>query len=235
MLVTAKKIRRLWLGGFAAPATYAAGQRVVVNGWVVEHPDGRLLIDTGFGPHADAELTPEQRNELRVLRRPVDEALAGIGLKPSEIDVVVNCHLHADHASGNAEFRGTPIYVQRAEWEAARDPDYSVLEDLDLDGGHYRLLEGAAGVLPGIEIVPTPGHSPGHQAVVVQTDVGPILFAGQAFRGATEFAMALHAMELEPMGFEPVPDYPAWLPALMARNPWRVTFGHDLAVWQRDA
>ena len=208
---------------------------MVVNGWVIEHAEGRVMLDTGFGPHNEAALPPEYREQLRVLRRPVEEALADIGLRPADIDVVVNCHLHADHASGNIAFHGTPIYAQRPEFEAAQDPDYSVPEDLDLAEGDYRLVDGVAEVAPGIEVVPTPGHSPGHQALVVQTDDGTVIFAGQAFRGASEFAMALHARELERMGFEPVPPYPAWLPELMGRDPWRVTFAHDTAIWQRDA
>ena len=231
----AVQIQRLWLGGFAAPAEYAKGQRVVVNGWVIEHAEGRLLLDTGFGPHNEAHLPPEYREELRVLRRPIEEELGSIGLKPSDIDAVVNCHLHADHASGNIAFRGIPIWAQRPEFEAAQDPDYSVPEDLDLTDGDYRVVDGAVEILPGIELVPTPGHTAGHQALVVHTDDGPIIFAGQAFRGASEFAMALHAMELERIGFEPVPPYPEWLPQLIKRDPWRVTFAHDWAVWQREA
>ena len=97
------------------------------------------------------------------------------------------------------------------------------------------MVHGALETLPGIELLPTPGHTAGHQALVAPTDDGPIIFAGQAFWGASECAMALHAMELERIGFEPAPPYPEWLPQLMERDPWRVTFAHDWAVWQRDA
>ena len=126
-------VTRLLLGGFLAPESVAPGERVVVNAWLVRHPDATVLIDTGFGEH----LPETDVREMRITRTPIIEALAGIGVEANDVDLVINCHLHADHAGGNVHFRGTRILVQPDELAAARGPDYTVPEDIDLDGGHW--------------------------------------------------------------------------------------------------
>jgi N-acyl homoserine lactone hydrolase len=224
-------VTRLLVGGFLAPEEVAPGERVVVNAWVVRHPEATVLVDTGLAEH----LPPEDVAEMRFTRTPITEALAGIGLAARDIDLVVNCHLHADHAGGNVEFRGTPIVVQPAELAAARSPDYTVREDVDLDEGNWQEREGEHEPLPGILVIPTPGHSPGHQSVSVETDAGRLILAGQVFRDASGFARALTAHRLTQEGYADPPSYPEWLPRILALEPYRVAFGHDLAVWQPDA
>ena len=90
---------------------------------------------------------------------------------------VVNTHLHFDHCGGNLRFPGLPIFVQRAEYEAVAAPDY-VVDWVHFPGARYELVEGDAELRPGISVLSTPGHSPGHQAVVVATDEGPVVLAG---------------------------------------------------------
>jgi N-acyl homoserine lactone hydrolase len=225
------QVTRLLVGGFLAPQAIAPGERVVVNAWLVRHPEATLLVDTGIAEH----IPPADVEELRFIRTPIVEALATIGVQPAAIDLVINCHLHADHAGGNVVFRGTRILVQPAELAAARGPDYTVEEDVDLDGGRYEEREGEHEPLPGIRVIPTPGHSPGHQSVSVETDAGRLLLAGQCFRDASSFARAVTALEVERDGYPDPPSYPEWLPRLLEVGPYRVAFGHDLAVWQPDA
>jgi N-acyl homoserine lactone hydrolase len=149
---------------------------------------------------------------------------------------VINCHLHADHAGGNVHFRGTPILVQPAELEAARaDPDYTVAPEVDVADGRWDVREGEHEPLPGIRVFATPGHSPGHQSVAIETDRGRLVLAGQVFREASAFARAVTAHRLASEGYEDPPSYPDWLPHLLALEPYRVVFGHDLAIWQPDA
>ena len=229
--MTRSTVTRMLVGGFLAPESVAPGERVVVNAWVVRHPDATVLVDTGLAEHLPAGDVAE----MRFTRTPIVDALAAIAVRPDEIDLVVNCHLHADHAGGNVALRGTPILVQRAELEAAREPNYTVVEDVDLDGGRWEVREGEHEPLPGIRIVPTPGHSPGHQSVAIETDAGLLLLAGQCFRDASGFARALTAFRLEAEGYEDPPTYPVWLPRVVELDPYRVVFGHDLAIWQRDA
>jgi glyoxylase-like metal-dependent hydrolase (beta-lactamase superfamily II) len=224
-------LQRIEVGGFLAPEALAPGQRMVVNSWIVRHPDATVLVDTGIA----ATIPADDWRELRFMRVPILDALASIGVQRDEIDLVINCHLHADHAGGNVDFHGTPILVQQAELEAAHEPDYSLPDALDLDAGSYRVLDGGDKPLPGIRIVPTPGHSPGHQAVAIDTAEGRVVLAGQSFRWASDFGMALTALRLAEAGEPDPPPYPEWLPGIMALEPWRVAFAHDLAIWQRDA
>ena len=162
-------------------------------------------------------------------------ALAGMGLRPSDVDVVANCHLHADHGGGNAAFPGTPIYVQRLELEAAGEPEYTNPAGThDFPGARLEVLDGEAEPLPGIRILPTPGHSPGHQSLAVAIDGGWLLLAGQAFTTASEFGFALFSDRLARSGKPPIGTVPDWMERVVALDPTRVYFAHDLLVHERD-
>jgi N-acyl homoserine lactone hydrolase len=230
--MTRSTVTRMLVGGFQLPDSIAPGERVVINSWIVRHPDAIVLVDTGLAEH----LPPDDVATMRFTRTPIVEALAGHGLAPDDVDLVINCHLHADHAGGNVQFRGTPILVQPAELDAARsDPDYTVAADVDLADATWDVREGEHEPLDGIRVIPTPGHSPGHQSVAVDTDAGRLLLAGQIFRDASGFARAVTAYRLAQGGFEDPPDYPEWLPRLLDLDSYRVAFGHDHAIWQPDA
>jgi N-acyl homoserine lactone hydrolase len=221
-------VTRMVVGGFLAPESYGPGERLVVNAWLVRHREATILVDTGA---ADA-LPAEDLERLKIIRTPIVEALGRIGVHPGEIDVVINCHLHADHAGGNVHFPDAVIWAQPAEVAAAREPDYSVPAALNLDGGRYEEREGEHEPLPGVWIVPTPGHSPGHQSIAIETDAGRLLLAGQCYRDASSFARALTALELSRSGNADAQATPDWLPRLLELEPYRVAFGHDRAVWQ---
>jgi N-acyl homoserine lactone hydrolase len=166
----------------------------------------------------------------------VDQALAAKGLRPADVDVVVNCHLHADHGGGNAAFPGTPVYVQRAELEAASEPDYSNASHThDFPGARLEVLDGDAEPLRGIRIIPTPGHSPGHQSLAVSAGGGWLVLAGQVFTTASEFGFALFSDRLTRGGMEPIGSVPDWMERIVALDPLRVYFAHDLLVHERDA
>jgi N-acyl homoserine lactone hydrolase len=225
-------ITRLFMGDFLGPPeTEIAGRRIVVTAFLVRHPDALVLVDTGLSaqlPEADEAL-------YRFHRRPITEALAAENVTPGDVDVVINCHLHADHAGGNRAFRGTPILVRAAELEAAREPDYSDPEALDLDRGAFQVIDGDHEIVPGITSWSTPGHSPGHQAVVVDGLDGPTVLAGQGYRTSSDYAMALRALELRRAGEGDAPEVAPWVPRVVDLDPWRVIFAHDLAIWQRGA
>jgi N-acyl homoserine lactone hydrolase len=140
---------------------------------VIEHPDGRVLVDTGL-----IDSTPELDQEFSPRFDP-DKI-------PRDVVCVINTHLHFDHCGGNRLFAGTPIYVQRLEREAARTEDY-ISEWVEFDGAHYVELEGEQELLPGVRVIPTPGHTPGHQSVVVETDAGLAVVAGDVAYTWEEF------------------------------------------------
>jgi N-acyl homoserine lactone hydrolase len=135
---------------------------------VIDHPDARVLVDTGM-----TELHPgfaDMDPHLRPLNEQ-DFDLAGI-------DVVVNTHLHGDHCGGNHLFAGKPIYVQRRELDDAhREADY-VREWVDAPGVRYVPVDGELELLPGVRLVPAPGHTPGSQVVVVEAGGRPVVVGG---------------------------------------------------------
>ncbi|WP_411573674.1 N-acyl homoserine lactonase family protein [Streptomyces fradiae] len=179
-------VRRLDLGYFTRPAEEAGTPfpRVEpVLAYLVRHEAGLLLFDTGVGsgdPAADARYRPRRRN-LR-------EALAQAGAEPADLDLVVNCHLHFDHCGGNPLLAGRPVLVQRRELAEARAGGYTIDALVDFPGARYEELDGEAEVWPGVHVVPTPGHTDGHQSLVVERPEGAVVLVGQAFDFASEFA-----------------------------------------------
>src|SRR5262245_45350140 len=95
------------------------------------------------------------------------------------IDLVVNTHLHFDHCGGNRLFAGKPIYVQRRELDDARNQDdYTIREWVDAPGVRYVPVDGEHELLPGLRLVPAPGHTRGMQGVVVETGGRPVVVGG---------------------------------------------------------
>ena len=93
--------------------------------------------------------------------------------------MVVNTHLHFDHCGGNQLFAGRPTYVQRRELEDARSlDDYTIRDWVDAPGVQYVPVDGELEVVPGLRLVPAPGHTPGSQVVVVETGGRPVVIAG---------------------------------------------------------
>jgi N-acyl homoserine lactone hydrolase len=137
-----------------------------VNAWLVSGGHGLVLVDTGV-----VETTPDLDAEWPTRLHSWPEL--------GEVSAVVNTHLHFDHCGGNRLFPAVPIYVQRAEYEAVAEPDY-VVDWVHAPSLQYELVDGDAELVPGISALFTPGHSPGHQAIVVETDEGVVVLAGDA-------------------------------------------------------
>jgi N-acyl homoserine lactone hydrolase len=148
----------------------AEGERMPVYVHVIDHPDARVLVDTGL-----TELHPavsDMDPRLIPLSTQADFDVASI-------DVVINTHLHFDHCGGNHLFASRPTYVQRRELDDARSlNDYTIRDWVDAPGVRYVPVDGELEVLPGVRLVPTPGHTPGSQVVVVETGRRPIIIAG---------------------------------------------------------
>src|SRR4051794_24211805 len=147
----------------------AEGELMPVYAHVIDHPDGRVLVDTGIKELHPlvADMDPRLRpwNE-----RDVD--LAGI-------DMVVNTPLPFAHCGGNHLFAGKPIYVQRRELDDARSQDdYTIRDWVEAPGVRYVPVDGELELLPGLRLVPAPGHTRGMQVVVAENGERPVVVGG---------------------------------------------------------
>jgi N-acyl homoserine lactone hydrolase len=229
--VTDHFVRRVNFGYFVRPASETGTGSPRVEpclGYLIGHPDGLLLVDTGMGsqPEVDAHYRPR--------RIALGAAVAAAGASLDDIRYVANCHLHFDHSGGNPGLPHRPIFTQRTELAVARTTEHYTLPELiDSPGASYVELDGEAEILPGVVIVPTPGHTGGHQSVVVRRGDGTVIVAGQSHDHASAFTSDVLAHRATEDGVgPPLPVAPAWIPRLLAFDPARVVFAHDRAVWE---
>ncbi|MGH7639587.1 MAG: N-acyl homoserine lactonase family protein [Candidatus Dormibacteria bacterium] len=168
------------------------GQRIHIPicGFLLLTDGGRrVLIDTGIHRDhvSDPDLTWRGTPTAEVLRPvmriedTVDYRLAALGLRGTDITDVVNTHLHFDHAGNNDAFPNATVHVQREQYEVALDNASFPNQYWRLAGVHFDLLDGESDLGDGLSVIPTPGHVPGHQSVLVQLESGQnIVICGDA-------------------------------------------------------
>lgn len=148
-----------------------------LNCLLVETPAGRVLVETGIGERVSDRVRAMRAYEGRSIIPALDAA----GFDPGSIDVVAMSHLHFDHAGGllradgSRAFPRARIVAQRSEWEIALDDNSRIVASYDQpeirlvrDWGTSEWADGEAELLPGVSVVPTGGHSMGHQAVIIR-------------------------------------------------------------------
>jgi N-acyl homoserine lactone hydrolase len=194
----------------------------------VIHRDGVFLFDNGVGlGNAEIEATFHPRVQ------PLERTLAEHGISLADVTGAANCHLHFDHAGQNGRLPGTvPIFVQRPEWAMVHQPDYTVSEWIDVPGLRYEVIDGEVEVASGLRLIPTPGHSPGHQSLCISTAAGVVLLAGQALQSRREWEGSTDPRASGAPGPDPA-AYATSVARLRALNPVRVHFAHDPEVWTR--
>lgn len=164
-----------------------------VGGYLVQTDDGQnVLIDTGYPEEWYRRPQENAAGEERTYeQRWVVNQLARIGLKPDDIDYVISTHLDVDHAGSHDHFPRAQHIVQSTHLEAAKEmPRFQVIRaHWDHPDVHYRVVDGDTALLPGVELIETSGHVPGHQAVLVRLpETGPVLLAIDAItRGFAGF------------------------------------------------
>ena len=158
---------------------------------LVEHDDGLVLIDTGLGNKEDDKFKDIYgvANAGAAGRTRLEDALADLGHRPDDVRWVINTHLHFDHAGGNTyrevvedgggaggairiSFPRAQYLVQKGELEFARHTNERTAASYlphNFAPVSFTLLDGPAEPLPGIRCLPTPGHVPYHQSVLVES------------------------------------------------------------------
>jgi N-acyl homoserine lactone hydrolase len=197
--------------------------------YAVIHRDGVFLFDNGVGL-GNEEI--ERTYAPRVT--PIEQALVRQGISLADVTGAANCHLHFDHSGQNVRLpKGIPIFVQRREWQRVHEPDYTVPEWIDAPGLTYEVLDGETEVAPKMRLIPTPGHTLGHQSLVVAASDGVIVLAGQAVQSRAEWEGSTDEAH---SGKPSAPDRNAYarsVERLRALEPVRVHFAHDPSMWER--
>jgi N-acyl homoserine lactone hydrolase len=171
------------LAGQFNPPSYQDA-RMSVYAYLVVSAAGVLLIDTGIGTgnaRIDARFEPQ--------RTPIEGELARFGVRISDVTRIVNSHLHFDHCGNNSRFASAEIFVQAAELAVARElgDRYTVTRWFDYDDARLTAVHGDAQIAPGITLLSTPGHTPGHQSVLLESGGVRLLVAAQAAFTAAEY------------------------------------------------
>lgn len=146
-----------------------------VFAFLVLHPDGPVLVDTGVGvgnAFIDELYSPVHHD--------LDEALARHGVTTDRIVTVITSHLHFDHCGQNDRFGHARIVVQRAEVEAAQAALYTVPEWAFPPGLDLSVIDGDEDIADGLRVIATPGHTPGHQSVLIESADGRTIVCCQA-------------------------------------------------------
>jgi N-acyl homoserine lactone hydrolase len=195
-----------------------------VHGFVVTHPAGAVLVDTGVGG------PQEWLNDWRVVNRSAADALAGLDMTPGDIDLVINTHLHFDHGGQNAVFAHAACYVQRAELNRAERESPELYDWFGFMDARFELLDGDTEVLPGLSVIATPGHTAGHQCVVVQSGAGaPDLLIGDAAYTPRQYVGPADSKLPSGQASDPA----AWRQSLLrihSMSPARVHFCHHTDI-----
>ncbi len=213
--------------------------RLPIPSVVVEHPKGIAVFDTGL--HAElAHDTTRLRsfNDLFDVHMDADDALGpqlqALGVDPGAVDFVVNSHLHFDHCGGNEVLPNATLVVQKPEWDAGhRDKliarDVYSPADFDL-GQPLQLLEGEHDLFGdgSVRLVPTYGHTAGHQSMVVRTDRSEYVFCADT----CYFKDTLERSALPSFGYDLAAQAKVldWLRAQQAAGATLI-FGHDADQW----
>jgi len=158
--------------------------QIPVACYLVKTSDTTILFDTGFSPRAVPGLL---RNDPLARFSEADllvHRLDSVGLEPDAVDLVVLSHLHFDHAGGAFLFPKSELVAQQDEYAYAHHPAsfYASLyyrKNFDLPGYRWRLIEGDLELVPGVTVLRSDGHTPGHQSLLVELpESRPIILAG---------------------------------------------------------
>jgi N-acyl homoserine lactone hydrolase len=221
------------------PSRAGSGRRVTLPVMMVliESEGRRVLVDTGMPPAAagDGDAMRREYGWDPSWIRPIvasderaDAQLAALELRPADLELVICTHFHSDHAGGNSLFVDVPVAVQEAELVAARDGD-DYLPIWDAPGLRFQAVRGDWSPLPSVEMIFTPGHTPGHQSMLVRLTDQPWLFTWDAvyteehwrtndLGAVRDVAQARSSL--------------ARLREIAAAENARIVFGHDIAQWE---
>lgn len=218
-----------WLDGAARD------ERVVAPVWsaLIRTDEGNIIFDTGLHPvhvdRPDATFGPQSGLKVVMERQDAIVArLASLDVTPDDIAVVVNSHLHFDHAGNNGAFPRAAFVVQAEHLAFAKGrPNFPGVY-WDIAELRYQAVSGRTRVARGVEVVPTPGHAPGHQSLVVElAETGRVVLTGDAAFTREN----LERGEIPAMDQAAAKESLALIRSLAGDDLQRVFTSHDAAAW----
>lgn len=214
---------------------------------LVEHDDGLILLDTGSGnketPKFHDIYAIENRGDAG--RTALEDGIRAAGFSVDDVKLVINTHLHFDHAGGNtwraptgetlAAFPNARYVVQAGERAYAEHPNERTTASYFpanwapiVAAGRFEFVDGAREIVPGIEVRPTPGHTPHHQSILIRSAGETLCFLG-------DLVPTVHHLPLPwIMGYDVEPlvtlESKRGLLAEAVRDDWQLVFEHDAHV-----
>lgn len=210
-----------------------------IPAYVIEHAAGVLVFDTGL--HAELATDPTRIGDnAKLFTARLDETatlgarLASAGIDAASVDFLANSHLHFDHVGGNVELPNARLLIQAPEWKAGQHPkliEHGVYNPADFDLGHdVEELAGTHDVFGDgtVVLVPTPGHTAGHQSLQVTTETGTVVLTADA----CYFRRSLDDMVTPGFGFDLDQQLSSMrLIADLEAAGAVLIFGHEPAQW----
>ena len=221
---------------------------------LIETPDVLVLVDNGVGNKENEKFheiygIDNGAADGRSTRTRLDDAIAAAGFTPDMIDIVIDTHLHFDHAGGNTtvddegrvhiSFPGAKYVVQRGEWDWAHIRNERISAsylahnfDPIREAGRFELIDGDHEIVPGISVVRTPGHTPHHQSVLVHSEDETACFLADLVPTSAHLPLPwIMGYDVEPLV---TLETKRALLGRAFRESWLLIFEHDpVSAWGR--
>jgi len=216
---------------------------------VIESPDELVLVDTGIGNKESEKFHELYGVENAGNPTRLEDGIKAAGFMPDDIGIVLCTHLHFDHAGGNTfkdsegnirpAFQNARYVVQRGEFDFAHSGNERIRAsylrqnfDPIEEAGLWDFVEGATEIIPGVKVLPTPGHTPFHQSVVIESDGETACFLADICPTAAHIPLPwIMGYDLEPLV---TLESKRKLWALARDQEWLLIFEHDLLIpWGR--
>ncbi|MFK7800513.1 MAG: N-acyl homoserine lactonase family protein [Anaerolineae bacterium] len=231
-------VKRLYILDFGLFQVHENGRIIGIPGYLIQTADGRnILVDTGFHPKyavdADAATLEDDLGSfgqiVSLTTENLPEAqLAKIGLAPNDIDTLVMTHTDIDHVGGIDQFPNAKIVIHAAERAFDQPRYWGGRSPLPWPDNEYQLIEEDVVLCPGVRLITSSGHAPGHLSLLVELgDMKNVLLIGDAIGRPSELVDGFAG---------------AWDPAMAQRSADKlmdiaeeeqafVIYGHDPQQW----
>ena len=212
---------------------------------LVETPNALVLIDNGLGNKESDKFKDIYGIENSGSPTRLEQSLSKAGFKPDDVDIMIDTHLHFDHAGGNTTiddagevkltFPRAEYIVQRGEFDWAHSKNERVQAsylpnnfDPVEKAGRFKFVEGESEILPGIRVRPTPGHTPHHQSVVITSEDETAIFLADVMPTSAHLPLPwIMGYDVEPLV---TLESKRSLVAQALQDKWLLVFEHDPVV-----